>query len=627
MSFQKWGCIAVQQTLVAGLLFICPAAFSQPGNTFNLTKLKDSIQSIVNRDHVPGLMIGITTKDSLIFSGGFGYADIKAKRRTDDHTLFRLGSITKMFVSLAILQLVQQGKLSLNDELKKLVPELPFTNKWESAHPVRVINLLEHTAGFDDMKLNRMCSQDSVVYSAREMMLMQAHSLICRWKPGERFSYSNPGYVILGYIIEKISGKPYAQYIAENILLPLNMHETNFNAIGKMPARDTKQYVVHSGKIIEVPSVNCLMAPAGALWSSASDMVKFIRLFLASGQPVFPGIIIHEMETTHSSLAARSGLSSGYGLANASMFLYNKSADWRGHTGLMGTCFSTFSYNRQLGVGFIMSSNGNQQNGAIEKLIADYLEQQAPNKPLDTIATDPKLVAFFAGQYRFESPRVQTAALKDKLLNTHKVYIENNSLFVQSLTDGKMKLVQTVPGQFAHEYSNKPTIVFTKNEEGRPVMVMDGLYFEKASAFSMQFTNWLALITISLALSAALAGIISSIGFYTGRVKRDQFLLRLLPVWGLALLAWAIKSMLQVQTESYLLSELTTINARTIIIFAGTLLFGVFAVLHLVVVIRRFSQFTNRFFAVYWLLASLAVFFIAFLLFQNGWIGLRTWAM
>ena len=116
-------------------------------------------------------------------------------------------------------------------------------------------------------------------------------------------------------------------------------------------------------------------------------------------------------------------------------------------------------------------------------------------------------------------------------------------------------------------------------------MVMDGLYYEKAAAFSMQFTNWLALITISLALSAALAGIISSIGFYTGRVKRDQFLLRLLPVWGLALLAWAIKSMLQVQTESYLLSELTTINARTIIIFAGTLLFGVFAVLHLVVVI------------------------------------------
>src|SRR5437867_4040821 len=105
MFFQKRRCIATQQILVVLLLFICPASFSQPGNTFSLAKLKDSIQSIVNRDHVPGLMIGITTRDSLIFSGGFGYADVKTKRRTDNYTLFRLGSITKMFVSLSILHL------------------------------------------------------------------------------------------------------------------------------------------------------------------------------------------------------------------------------------------------------------------------------------------------------------------------------------------------------------------------------------------------------------------------------------------------------------------------------------------------------------------------------------------
>ena len=627
MSFQKWRHTTVQQTLVVWLLFICPASFSQPSNIFSLAKLKDSIQSIVNRDHIPGLMIGITTKDSLIFTGGFGYADVKTKRLADDQTLFRMGSITKMFVSLAILHLVQQGRLSLNDELKKVAPEVPFANKWEAAHPVRIINLLEHTTGFDDMKLNRMCSQDSAVYSAREMMLMQKNSLICRWAPGERFSYSNPGYVILGYIIEKISGKPYAQCIAENILLPLGMRHTNFNALSKIPASDTKQYVVHSGKIIEVPSVNCLMAPAGSLWSCADDMIKFTRLFLMSGQPLFSDSVIHEMETTHSSLAARSGLTSGYGLANAPMFLYSKSAGWKGHTGLMGTCFSTFSYNRELGVGFIMSSNGNQQNGEIEKLIADYLEQQTINKQLDTIATDPKLVAAFLGQYRFESPRIQTGALKDKLLNTHSVYFENNSVFVKPLMGDKIRLVQTSVNQFAREYSNKPTVIFTKNEEGQPVMIMDGAYYEKASAFSIQFRNWLAGTAISLALSAALAGIVSLIGFYTGRVNRNQFLLRLLPLLGLTLLVWAIKSMLPVQSESYLLSELTTVNARTIIIFAGTLLFGLFAVWHLVLVLRKFNQFRNRFFAFYWLLASMAVFFIAFVLFQNGWIGLRTWAM
>ncbi|HMC85672.1 MAG TPA: serine hydrolase domain-containing protein, partial [Chitinophagaceae bacterium] len=152
MSFQK----IIPLILV---LFFSTELFSQQQNKLSIKQLADSIQSIVNSDHVPGLMVGITNKDSAIFSGGFGYADVKTNRPVNGSTLFRLGSITKMFISLSILKLVQEGKLHLDDELKKVAPEVPFQNKWEQTHPVRIVNLLEHTAGFDDMKLNRMASQ------------------------------------------------------------------------------------------------------------------------------------------------------------------------------------------------------------------------------------------------------------------------------------------------------------------------------------------------------------------------------------------------------------------------------------------------------------------------------------
>src|SRR4028119_848371 len=111
----------------------------------NVRELTDSIQRIVHQEHITGLMLAITSKDSILFSGGFGYADLNTRRPVNGTTLFRLGSITKSFVAIAIMQLVEEGKLHLDDELKKIAPEVRFKNPWESSHPVRIINLLEHT--------------------------------------------------------------------------------------------------------------------------------------------------------------------------------------------------------------------------------------------------------------------------------------------------------------------------------------------------------------------------------------------------------------------------------------------------------------------------------------------------
>ena len=611
---------------LAVFLFGWASLYAQELNNRSLQQLQDKILSIVNSNHTPGVMLGIIKNDTVRFSGGFGYADVKTKRPVDGKTLFRLGSITKMFVSLSVLKLVKEGKLHLNDELKKIAPEIPFVNQWELNHPVRIVHLLEHTAGFDDMKLNRMCSQDQRTYTGKQMAIFQQPSLVCRWKPGERYAYSNPGYVILGYIIEKLSGQSYDQYITANILQPLKMDQSNFNLRSKLPLKETKEYVVHSGHIIQVPVVNVLMPAAGSLWSCADDMLQLLQFFLSDGKPIFLDSTLREMETTHSSLAARAGLGSGYALANTSFFLYNNKG-WRGHGGLMGTCFSTLAYNRQMKAGFILSSNGNQQNTEIEKCIIDYLEEDKPAASIDSIPTDTRAIAAFLGQYQFANPRNEIAGFKDKLLNTPQVYLENNRLVVKNWLGEAEKLSQSAPFIFAMQGAKTATIVFTKNEEGRHVMVMNGAYFEQVSTLPLQTKRWLAIIAIVLAVSAVFGGLISLLIAIMDKLTRDQLITRLLPMLALLSLIVAVINLLQVQTESYLLSELTNINTRTLTIFLGTLLFGLLSVLHLIFVLRRLPVFTNRWLALYWLLVSLSLVGIAALLFANGWIGFRTWAM
>jgi CubicO group peptidase (beta-lactamase class C family) len=608
------------------LIAVSGLASAQQKQPMSLQQLKDSVQAIVTAEHIPGMMLGLVKNDSVLFAGGFGYADVKAKRPVTAATLFRMGSITKMFVALAVLKLAKQGKLQLNDELKKIAPEISFTNPWETQHPVRIVQLLEHTAGFDDMKLNRMCSQDQQSFTSRQLVEFQQHSLVCRWPPGERHAYSNPGYVILGYLIEKLSGSSYDQYITDSILQPLGMHHSNFNLRSALPQTETRQYVVHNGSIIETPVVNILMPPAGALWSCSNDMVQWLRIFLNNGRPLFADSIISEMETMQSSLAARAGLTDGYALGNSNLLLY-KQYGWRGHGGLMGTCFSSFAYNRTLGAGFVVSSNGNQPNSRIDKLVADFLEQGAVLKKTVSIPIDAAAILPFLGQYQFVNPRNEIAGFKDKLLNTPELVLENGKLFVQWFTGEKNQLLQTAPEIFAHEAANASTIVFTKNENGVRVMIMDGEFFEQTNTLKVQVKRWLTITTVLLAITAAIAGFFSLPGLLLGKIPRNRIWVRLIPMLALAGLSWAVINLLAVQEESYLLSELTTINKRTLIIFGGTMLFGMLAVLHLAMVLRVIKQFNNKMAAIYWLLAALSCCYIAFVLWQNGWIGLRAWAM
>jgi CubicO group peptidase (beta-lactamase class C family) len=552
---------------------------------------------------------------------------LDAKRKVDESILFRMGSITKMFVSLGIMKLVNEGKLKLDDELKKIAPEVPFQNKWESTNPVRIVHLLEHTTGFDDIKLNRMYSLDAKENTGIDMMLVHKNSMICRWQPGERFAYSNPNYAILGYIIEKISGKPYSQYLTENILTPLGMVNSNFNLRSKFPQKDVKEYVVKNKKTIQVRSVTLLSGPQGALWSSAEDMVRFLQLFLRKGSPLFTANTIAEIETAHSSLAARSGQKNGYSLGNDNAFFGYSKFPFRGHGGLTGTCFSSCKYNRELGIGFVLASNSNNNNYRVEDLIVSYFEQNIPAKNLPIQSIDKKTIEPFLGRYQFESPRNEISAFSDKFQNAPKIYFKSGILYFKPLIGDPSELLQTGPMTFAWRGMNMPLICFTKNDKGKNVMMIAGAYYEQTSNFWAMLKRVIIIMALIFALSSVIMGIASLIGVIIGKLSWRDIIHRVIPMIGLGLFVWAVLNLLEVQNYTYKLAELDTINLRTMIIFSGTSAFGIASIVSLFFSIRMLSTPNKRWFAYYFALTSISFFFITAILWQNGWIGLRTWAL
>src|SRR5215472_8601934 len=126
-----------------------------------LEELQKAMKDVVEKEHVAGAGVALVSNGQLLWCGGIGKADLSGNRDVTCDTEFRVGSISKTFVALALLKLQEDGRINLYSRLQDVAPEIRLKNRWESTSPVRVVNLLEHSAGFDDM-------QPSEVYNRRD---------------------------------------------------------------------------------------------------------------------------------------------------------------------------------------------------------------------------------------------------------------------------------------------------------------------------------------------------------------------------------------------------------------------------------------------------------------------------
>lgn len=308
---------------------------------------------------------------------------------------------------------------------------------------------------------------------------------------------------------------------------------------------------------------------------------------------------------------------------------YDKKYLFRGHYGGIGACESVCLYNRALGIGFTIASNGNNDNVEIEELITSFLEQ---NLPVNTIVTQPldKInIKPFLGFYQSHSPRLEIGALRDWFLGGTRIYIKNDTLRSKSIFDVKsLSGIQTAPWIFMGNANNTPSLVFTKTTDGKMVFAGAFDYFEKESFLLGIFKRLVIIGMIAIVLLSGIMAILTLVNVCIGKGFLAALPIKFLPITAFGFLLLAVFKLLEVDTYTYLLYELTYINSRTLLIYFSTLFFSITALICFGATMYTLStKNKKRLSEWFWIATYLSVCISAIILFKAGFIGLKTWAM
>ncbi|MDR7555847.1 MAG: serine hydrolase [Armatimonadota bacterium] len=255
-----------------------------------LDQLDRFIQQRLAETHLPGLSLALVAGGRLVYARGYGFRDLERGRPMTPDTLVGVGSLTKSFTCLALLQLQERGALSVDDPVERYLP-LPLRPHGE---PVRIWHLMTHTSGLPALAYAEALIRHGVgaadawvpVATAQDMVtFLQGAEAWVHCRPGERWFYLNEGYVLLGAIIEQVSGLPYPAYVRQHILEPLGMRRSLFEADRFAADDDTAvPYAVdRTGRAYPSRYLFGQISSDGGLISSAAEMARYVLMYLLEG--------------------------------------------------------------------------------------------------------------------------------------------------------------------------------------------------------------------------------------------------------------------------------------------------------------------------------------------------------
>ena len=333
-----------------------------------IDQLDKTASQMVQGQHA-SLTIGLVKKTGLVWTKSYGYADIEKKELANIDSVYRIGSITKQFTALMLLQLVHQGKVHFSDPVEKYFPEIQLVKSdYKNAPPVTLAELALHRSGLDVEPDSDIFMQGPVSDWEKVLIAALPHTKYAH-EPGRYFAYSNIGYAILGAALERAAHQPYTDYIKENILRPLKMTHTDFEptpAIREHLAtgyehiypdrldRDRSQKE-QAGRGYKVPN--------GALYTTVDDLARFEAFEMLGGpEAVLPG---QELEEARGQVSANDNLSAGYGLGV--QFVRSGENVFLGHTGSVAGYTALAFVQLRAGVGIVVLRN--EDGPEIQKLL------------------------------------------------------------------------------------------------------------------------------------------------------------------------------------------------------------------------------------------------------------------
>ncbi|MBI2381866.1 MAG: beta-lactamase family protein [Gammaproteobacteria bacterium] len=578
-----------------------------------LEALKTELLQTMDKEGIPGAGIALFKNHELLWVGGIGMADKEQRIPAGADTPFGLASISKSFTAMAVMKLVEAGKVELDAPIRRYLPDAPIVNPWEAQHPVTVAQVLEHTAGFDDMHLKAFVT-DKPNASMDQGIADNLASYQVRWQPGQRFAYSNPGYILLGKLIETMSGEDFDRYMEREILKPLGMDQATFRYL---PERGLAQGYGDDGQ--PEPYLFSSDRPTGALQASPRELAGFVRAMMRRESPILSRDAILRIETPTTSAGAQAGLSAGFGLANHNREIQGFSL--RRHTGGIPGFASYYAYEPNLGFGFVLLINKMLPPKAMTTSIVGFLARDLtpPAKPSATLSAEE--LARYTGFYRNASPRNSLFQFLDRLLAVTQIKLEGGVLVMNDLVGESKRLVPVGGKRFRIEDELTPSVAFIAQPDGSHVlMVHGGDYLEPTSAVSA----WAPIVLSGAAVLAyALAMLYALIWLFSwarGRSPVGTLALRTLPLFaGLSLLAHGLL------LGTVHITQLGVLSAGSLALFLSNIGIPVFSALALAVLAFHWRQPLGRFLRWHSLAASLGGVWLSGWLAYWGYLGVRFW--
>ena len=500
-----------------------PADTLPPADSIDVAAMQDFLDGFfataMESVHVPGTVFVFVENGRVVLKRGYGFANLETKARVDpDTTLFQVASVSKLFTATAVMQLYEQGKLQLDEDVNAYLTTFKIPATFPK--PVTLRALLTHTAGFDERGIG-MGARTAKEW--RQLGEYLAERMPPRVRPvGDGASYSNHGVALEGYIVEQVSGIPFNDYVAKNIYQPLGMTHSTFAIIDPLPPTLAQGYRFDGLGFKPEPFVYNNVIPAGGVLTTGDDIARFMIAHLQNGQygdvRILNAATAKEMHSRQYSADPRMQGSAG-------QFFEDNVNGYAAiqHGGDLPGFASLLYLIPEKNAGFFVSSNVDRDElrQLLTKVFMDrFFPAISPPPPMRSSADFRQRAALYVGRYRDNRHEEKgLAKVASMLSEVHVSPGENDGELVVQGGDRATRVVELDPGLFRNEDADH-RVLFTPGNATTPGrMDSEHASFRKLAVWETTPVQQLFIATVLFVFLTTIIGAIGR-GFSRGVLRR-----------------------------------------------------------------------------------------------------------
>jgi CubicO group peptidase (beta-lactamase class C family) len=478
--------------------------------------LDDLFAQEMEEHHIAGAAVSVVKDGKLFLAKGYGYADLEEGIPVDpEGTIFRIGSVTKLFTWTAVMQLAEQGKLELDADINTY---LDFRIPDTYPQPITLRHLMTHTAGFEDLYFEVLAVEGEEQVPPGEWLASHIPGRVR--PPGECAAYSNYGAALAGYIVARVSGESYSQYVQEHILNPLGMESSTaqWPTPLDLSARESVGYMYDDGAFLVFPRLlgHVAFLPAGVLRSTVTDMAHFMIAHLQGGRfsdaNIAEARILEEStaQQMHSTLYTPDPriLGTAYGFFEFS----DNGQRTIGHGGEAEPMHSLLLLlpDQNLGVFVTYNSTGGEalttQHFGFQRAFFDHYFPASAVEPLHPPADFAERADQFAGSYRFTRSSSTTLEKISGLFGAVEIANSGDGALLLDTPWAKLRLVE-VEQLYFRQVDGPFDLVFREDDRGQithvftsliPQFALEKLKWYETPGFNMALLQSCLLIFVSV---------------------------------------------------------------------------------------------------------------------------------